>query len=213
MSDKISIVLVNCFFTLTFLQCTMLLVRLPLSCLMMLTLMHGSPHIFWKSSKTCIPGKASSTSTDLSRLISVKIQILDCNMYLYRKVGSMTYAPTTNAPTRNSNVEAYINPNPNLNPNPNPNPYPALNQKPNYTPQSNSVSGEVSMPEQLSAEHMSCHRKVVPKIFLGPDTWVYGPQNHCLEMVEVVTKSKCKFGKWMWLSWFLWCSICLGLSS
>ena len=71
---------------------------------------------------------------------------------------SMTYAPTTNAPTRNSNVEAYINPNPNLNPNPNPNPYPALNQKPNYTPQSNSVSGEVSMPEQLSPEHMSCHR-------------------------------------------------------
>ena len=36
--------------------------------------------------------------------------------------GSMTYAPTTNAPTSNSNVEAYINPNPNLNPNPNPNP-------------------------------------------------------------------------------------------
>ena len=65
----------------------------------------------------------------------------------------MTYAPTTNAPTRNSNVEAYINPNPNFNPNPNPNPYPALNQKPNYTPQSNSVSGEVSMPEQLSPEH------------------------------------------------------------
>ena len=58
----------------------------------------------------------------------------------------MTYAPTTNAPTQNSNVEAYINPNPN------PNPYPALNQKPNYTPQSN-VSGEVSMPEQLSPEH------------------------------------------------------------
>ena len=52
----------------------------------------------------------------------------------------------------------FINPNPNLNPNPNPNPYPALNQKPNYTPQSiNSVSGEVSMPEQLSPEHMSCH--------------------------------------------------------
>ena len=71
----------------------------------------------------------------------------------------MTYAPTTNAPTQNSNVEAYINPNPNLNPNPNPNPYPALNQKPNYTPQSNSVYGEVhvSMPEQLSPEHMSCH--------------------------------------------------------
>ena len=48
-------------------------------------------------------------------------------------------------------LNAYINPNPNLNPNPNP--YPALNQKPNYTPQSNFVSGEVSMPEQLSPEH------------------------------------------------------------
>ena len=60
---------------------------------------------------------------------------------------------------QNSNVEAYINPNPNLNPNPNPNPYPALNQKTqSYTPQSNSVSGEVSMPEQLSPEHMSCHQ-------------------------------------------------------
>ena len=70
----------------------------------------------------------------------------------------MTYSPTTNAPTRNSNVDAYINPNPNLNPNPSPNPYPALYQKPNYTPQSISVSGEVSMPEQLSPEHMSCHR-------------------------------------------------------
>ena len=80
-------------------------------------------------------------------------------------IGSMTYAPTTYAPTRNYNVEAYINPNPNLNPNPNPNPYPALNQKPNYTPQSNSVSGEVSMPEQLSPEHMSCHQ--VGAFFLG----------------------------------------------
>ena len=67
--------------------------------------------------------------------------------------GSMTYAPTTNAPARNANVEAYINPDPN----PNPNPYPALNQKPNHTHESNSVFGEVSMPEQLSPEHMSCH--------------------------------------------------------
>ena len=67
----------------------------------------------------------------------------------------MTYAPTTNAPARNANVEAYINPDPN--PNPNPNPYPALNQKPNHTHESNSVFGEVSMPEQLSPEHMSCH--------------------------------------------------------
>ena len=66
------------------------------------------------------------------------------------------YAPTTNAPARNANVEAYINPDPN--PNPNPNPYPALNQKPNHTHESNSVFGEVSMPEQLSPEHMSCHR-------------------------------------------------------
>ena len=55
----------------------------------------------------------------------------------------MTYAPTTNAPARNANVEAYINPDPN--PNPNPNPYPALNQKPNHTLESNSVFGEVSM--------------------------------------------------------------------
>ena len=70
---------------------------------------------------------------------------------------SMTYAPTTNAPARNANVEAYINPDPNPNPNPNPNPYPALNQKPNHTHESNSVFGEVSMPEQLSPEHMSCH--------------------------------------------------------
>ena len=67
--------------------------------------------------------------------------------------GSMTYAPTTNAPARNANVEAYINPDPN----PNPNPYPALNQKSNHTHESNSVFGEVSMPEQLSPEHMSCH--------------------------------------------------------
>ena len=44
----------------------------------------------------------------------------------------MTYVPTTNAPARNANVEAYINPNPNPNP--------ALNQKPNHTPQSNFVS-------------------------------------------------------------------------
>ena len=77
----------------------------------------------------------------------------------------MTYAPTTNAPARNANVEAYINPDPNPNPNPNPNPYPALNQKPNHTHESNSVFGEVSMPEQLSPEqlspeHMSCHRHV-----------------------------------------------------
>ena len=49
----------------------------------------------------------------------------------------MTYAPTTNAPARNANVEAYINPDPNPNPNPNPNPYPALNQKPNHTHESN----------------------------------------------------------------------------
>ena len=74
-----------------------------------------------------------------------------------RGKGSMTYAPTTNAPARNANVEAYINPDPNPNPNPNPNPYPALNQKPNHTHESNSVFGEVSMPEQLSPEHMSCH--------------------------------------------------------
>ena len=67
--------------------------------------------------------------------------------------GSMTYAPTTNAPARNANVEAYINPDPNPNPNPNPNPYPALNHKPNHTHESNSVFGEVSMPEQLSPEH------------------------------------------------------------
>ena len=49
-------------------------------------------------------------------------------------MGSMTYAPTTNAPARNANVEAYINPDPN--PNPNPNSYPALNQKPNHTHES-----------------------------------------------------------------------------
>ena len=71
----------------------------------------------------------------------------------------MTYAPTTNAPARNANVEAYTNPDPIPNPNPNPNPYPALNQKPNHTHESNSVFGEVSMPEQLSPEHMSCHRQ------------------------------------------------------
>ena len=53
-------------------------------------------------------------------------------------------APTTNAPARNANVEAYINPDPNPNPNPNPNPYPALNQKPNHTHESNSVFGEVA---------------------------------------------------------------------
>ena len=63
----------------------------------------------------------------------------------------------TNAPARNANVEAYINPDPNPNPNPNPNPYPVLNQTPNHTHESNSVFGEVSMPEQLSPEHMSCH--------------------------------------------------------
>ena len=71
----------------------------------------------------------------------------------------MTYAPTTNAPARNANVEAYINPDPNPNPNPNPNPYPALNQKPNHTHESNSVFGEVSMPEQYCRRSiMSCHR-------------------------------------------------------
>ena len=56
---------------------------------------------------------------------------------------------------KNANVEAYINPDPN----PNPNPYPALNQKPNHTHESNSVFGEVSMPEQLSPEHMSCNQR------------------------------------------------------
>ena len=70
--------------------------------------------------------------------------------------GSMTYAPTTNAPARNTNVEAYINPNPN----PNPNPYPALNQKPNHTSESNSVFGELAMPERLSPEHMSCFHRL-----------------------------------------------------
>ena len=78
------------------------------------------------------------------------------------KLGSMTYAPTTNAPARNANVEAYINPDPN------PNPYPALNQKPNHTHESNSVFGEVSMPEQLSPEHMSCH----PKLITGNDSTI-----------------------------------------
>ena len=70
----------------------------------------------------------------------------------------MTYAPATNAPVRNTNVEAYINPSPNPNPNPNPNPYPALNQKPNQIHEANSIFGEISMPEQLSPEHMSCHQ-------------------------------------------------------
>ena len=69
----------------------------------------------------------------------------------------MTYAPATNAPVRNTNVEAYINPSPNPNPNPNPNPYPALNQKPNQIHEANSIFGEISMSEQLSPEHMSCH--------------------------------------------------------
>ena len=68
----------------------------------------------------------------------------------------MTYAPAKNAPARNANVEAYRNPNPN--PNPNHNPYHALNQKPNHTHESNSLFGEISMPEQFSPEHMSCHR-------------------------------------------------------
>ena len=54
-----------------------------------------------------------------------------------------------------------INPDPNPNPHPNPNPYPALNQKPNHTHESNSVFGEVSMPEQLSPEHMSCHLDMI----------------------------------------------------
>ena len=65
----------------------------------------------------------------------------------------MTFAPTTIAPAQNLCVEAYINPNPN----PNPNPYRALNLKPNHTHESKFVIGEVSMPEQLSPEHMSCH--------------------------------------------------------
>ena len=84
--------------------------------------------------------------------------------------GSMTYAPTTNAPARNANVEAYINPDPNPNPNPNPNPYPALNQKPNHTHESNSVFGEVSMPEQLSPEHkiMLCHPFFIFSCFQYP---------------------------------------------
>ena len=43
--------------------------------------------------------------------------------------GSMTYAPTTNAPARNANVEAYINPDPIPNPNPNPNPLPCPEPK------------------------------------------------------------------------------------
>ena len=47
----------------------------------------------------------------------------------------MTYAPMTNAPAQNANVEAYIN----RNPNPNPNPYRALNQKPNLTHESKFV--------------------------------------------------------------------------
>ena len=70
----------------------------------------------------------------------------------------MTYALLTNAPARNANVEAYINPNPNPNPNlnPNPNPYHALNQKPNHTHKSNSLFGEILMVEQLSPEHMLC---------------------------------------------------------
>ena len=82
--------------------------------------------------------------------------------------GSMTYAPTTNAPARNANVEAYINPDPIPNPNPNPNPYPALNPKPNHTHESHSVFGEVSMPEQLSPEHMLCHH-IIPCYATGCD--------------------------------------------
>ena len=81
-----------------------------------------------------------------------------------RQYGSMTYAPTTNAPARNANVEAYINPDPIPNPNPNPNPYPALNQKPNHTHESNSVFGEVSMPEQLSPEHMVVSPTIFPNL-------------------------------------------------
>ena len=65
----------------------------------------------------------------------------------------MTFAPTTVAPAQNWYVEAYINPNPN----PNPNPYRALNLKPNHIHVSKFVIGEVSMAEQLSPEHMSCH--------------------------------------------------------
>ena len=68
----------------------------------------------------------------------------------------MTNAPATNAPAQNLYVEAYINPNPN------PNLYHALNQKPNHTHEYNSVSGEISMPEQLSPEHMLCHRPMGP---------------------------------------------------
>ena len=90
------------------------------------------------------------------------MKVLQCAVALTRRStqlfnGSMTYAPTTNAPARNANVEAYIKPDPIPNPNPIPNPYPALNQKPNHTHESNSVFGEVSMPEQLSPEHMLCH--------------------------------------------------------
>ena len=96
---------------------------------------------------------------------------------------------------RNANVEAYINPDPIPNPNPNPNPYPALNQKPNHTHESNSVFGEVSMPEQLSPEHMSCHRQGYflkctcifcsrrQKRFLG--ILRYAPPTHLLRSVSV----------------------------
>ena len=76
----------------------------------------------------------------------------------------MTYAPTTNAPARNANVEAYINPDPIPNPNPNPNPYPALNKKPIIPMNLTLVFGEVSMPEQLSPEHMSCHQNNISSI-------------------------------------------------
>ena len=72
----------------------------------------------------------------------------------------MTYAPTTNAPAENANVEAYINPDPNS--------YPALNQKPNHTMMMRlTVFGEVSMPEQLSPEHMLCHRKNYLVMMIG----------------------------------------------
>ena len=73
--------------------------------------------------------------------------------------GSMTYAPTSNAPARNANVEAYINPDPNPNPNRNPNPYPALNQKPNHIPMSLTLSSErYQCRSNCRQSIMSCHR-------------------------------------------------------
>ena len=126
-----------------------------------------------------IPGQWNSAKKNLNQIICIKQNKIIADLWLYKsllkvkhiyhlpqikyylhttqKIGSMTYAPTTNAPARNANVEAYIYPDPN------PNPYPALNQKPNHTHESNSVFGEVSMPEQLSPEHMSCHQKTTIK--------------------------------------------------